>query len=152
MRHSGRSYTALIALGGAALLLLACSAAAYQQFGSVGKAADYIRGQRIFIEPAVLDLGTVPGETSHGAVLVVENLSSGVVRLVGSKSACSCVTISDLPRDVSPGKSVELPITIRTGQSDPVEPTEMRVSLVVFTDYPKQPRLPGVVTWQFVGG
>jgi hypothetical protein len=152
MWRGGRGRGALISVAGAGLILLLCVGVSYQQFGSVGKAADYLRGRRIFIEPAILELGTLPGGTSREALVTVENLSSDAVRLVGGKTECPCVVIPNLPSVVSPGESVEVRLIIRTGESDATGAKEMRIPLIIFTSNAAQPRLPSLVQWRQAAG
>ncbi len=70
--------------------------------------------------------------------MVVHNYTGGEVTLLGGQPSCSrCLTISDLPRAVPAGGTLELEVGVRfVGQPGPFVQ-----EYVVFTNNPERPHL-----------
>jgi hypothetical protein len=70
---------------------------AYFSFGSVEAALAYLRGERISVQPALVDVG--PGATGDLRETTVElvNRTDHAVRVIGGTRDCSCTVADDLP-------------------------------------------------------
>jgi hypothetical protein len=96
--------------GPTAVLGLLAGLALYH-FGSLSSALAYLRGEQLWIEPRLVDMGEgYPGETQAAAVEVV-NQTDHPIRLIGGTADCSCTTTEDLPLTIPAGDS--RPITVK---------------------------------------
>jgi hypothetical protein len=86
-------------------------------FGSVAGARASLRGDEVFLDPPLVDLGTVPAGEVSEKLLTVFNAGRGDVRVLGGTSNCACTLIRDLPVTIPPGQSVSLRISVKTPPS-----------------------------------
>lgn len=81
-------------------------------FGSADAALAWLRGERVSIQPRMVDVGEGrPGQTMEAVVQVV-NRTNQPVRLLGGNSDCSCVATRDLPVTLAPGETRQISIQI----------------------------------------
>ena len=112
-------YRTRIAYAGAAIvagyLVLLGSLAGYAQYrhGSVAAALASFRGERLTVNPAMIDMGEgTPGETREASVELT-NRADQPIRLIGGTSDCSCTVLGDLPVTIPPGEARSITITMR---------------------------------------
>jgi len=81
-----------IVLIGAVLLGLA-----HFSFGSVPAAIAHFRGERVSIEPRLLDVGTGIRGESRAVSVTLTNWTEEPIQLFGGTADCSCTVLHDLP-------------------------------------------------------
>jgi hypothetical protein len=102
-----------IGILGTALILASLAGIAHFGFGSTQAALAYLRGQRLSVYPALLDMGEgAPGETRE-ANIQLQNWTGNPVRLYGGTSDCSCVATEDLPLTIPPGEGRSIRVKMR---------------------------------------
>ena len=96
-----------IALGicGVSLALGLLTAAGSVAFGSPAAALAYLRGERLSVEPSLVDIGEGSLGEEKEAIVQVRNWAEQPVRVVGGTSDCSCVATRDLPVNLQPGEA-----------------------------------------------
>lgn len=125
------------AIGVGVILLTVGYALCCWQFGTLGNAVAYARGQRVIAEPAVLDFGTATVGSSRERQVVVRNLTAVELRVVGGTVDCACTAIDDLPISIPPGGHQAVTIRLRFVGSGGV----LSHSATLTTDAPDQPPL-----------
>jgi uncharacterized protein (DUF58 family) len=121
---------------GAGLIALVLLGIGWLEFGSPARAVAFLRGERLLIEPPGVQLGLgIPGQkrTVH---FVVTNLDSFPVRIVGSSTACTCVSVDNLPVEIAAGGTKQVVVNV----TFPKQP-EFNQDVLFFTDSRRQPRL-----------
>lgn len=74
-------------------------------FGSVAAAVAYFRGERVSVQPRLVEVGEgVPGE-QRTVTVELANWTDKPVRLIGGTTGCSCTVLNDLPLTI-PAKEV----------------------------------------------
>ena len=102
---------AVCIFGGTLVLAGALMGAAHLAFGSMPAAIAFFRGERVSVEPAILDLGSAePGE-SREVPLTITNWTEKPIRVFGGTANCSCTVLGDLPVNIPPRESRS--ITVR---------------------------------------
>jgi hypothetical protein len=120
---------------------------AHLLFGSVEAAAAAVRGDAVFVEPAVLDFGAQPAGTAAEATLTVRATRRQPVRLVGGTSNCSCTLLPDLPAAVPAGGSCRLRVRLTV----PRGTGAYQVRAVLWTDSETNDVLPVAIRGRSVG-
>jgi len=136
MRTAWLSLLIRSVIGAAVLIGLLCLWA-YAQFGSLAVAAAYLRGERLMIRPDVVDLGELREGEEREVCLEATNFGGVPVRIVGSRSNCSCTVTQDLPITVPPGISREVRVFVKPAFADGT--TVFSQDVVFFTDVRAQP-------------
>lgn len=105
-------------IGGAYLSLLAfLGVLAHLHYGSIGPALANLRGERLSVLPAVIDMGEgAPGETRHAAVDLA-NRTGQTLRVVGGTADCSCSVLGDLPVAIPPGETRSITVSVKLPRS-----------------------------------
>ena len=103
-RHEGTFFTSsalwhhiravLLVAAVAASLLTALAGLAWWRFGSVAVGLAYLRGERLVIEPRVVELGEGRPDERRDVVIRIINLTDRPVRLLGSSATCQCILCS----------------------------------------------------------
>ena len=114
-------FLALFLVAGVLGLILAW--AAYHT-GSWTAGVAYLRGESIFADHCHM---RVSGDGRSTETLVVRNLSSKPVRVVGYNASCSCVHIGGLPFDLRPNGAQT--VGVRAGSA-----TDQDVPVIFLTD------------------
>lgn len=103
---------ATMAVGVAAFMsvfLLIC----HTTYGSVPAAIAHLRGERVSVTPAVVDVGEgIAGETKTAKVEIT-NWTDEPIRIFGGTSDCSCTVLGDLPLTVAPKESQMMHVQVR---------------------------------------
>ena len=118
--------------------MAACLGWAWLRFGSLGDAWRYAAGARVFVERplVVLPLGRV--DETQAAEVVVRNLTSRPVKLLGATVSCDCVSTEGVPAEIPAGGALRLRLKVHLDarMSGPFGQTG-----TYFTDHPAAPNL-----------
>lgn len=82
-------------------------------FGSVAGALSLLRGERISIQPLVVDTGRGSPGTLRESRFRLFNHTDEPVHVIGCKSDCSCIVSSDLPLTIPPHETESLTVKVR---------------------------------------
>lgn len=107
------------------------------QFGSVGHALAYARGERLYVDEPVKSLGEVEAGRLYHVTFRLCNDSDRPVRIVGFRSSCGCTTASDLPMTIPPSKACWL--VVRFVPKDKPKVSDTQVS--IYTDHAQRPEI-----------
>lgn len=122
---------------GVFFVVMLCGAYALKSaFGSVPTAIGYLRGDRLFLDPAEILVERPKQGSTVVAGVVVSNFSDSPVNLLGANVSCSCVVTGSLPAKVGPGETIRLPITVNISPDKIVDET-----VILFTDHPNHAQL-----------
>ncbi len=103
---------------------------AWWQAGSLGHVIPYVRGEHLLFDPQSILIVNTPGNTVAERVILVSNLTSSPVTLLGSQKSCGCIAMEVFPIVVPANGAYELKLQVGvpdTGKFDH--------SLKVFSDY-----------------
>ncbi len=99
--------------------------------GGMATSFAYLQGERLIFTPAnIIIENAKPGETVERTV-VVKNLSSKTITLLGSQKSCGCITLNEFPIEISPGARVEIVIKINTD----IDATSLENEIKIYTDH-----------------
>lgn len=119
---------------GAVPILAGLALLAYLQFGSLGVAASYLRGDRLIVRPAQLTFGEGPRGAKRTPSFTVLNLTGRDVCITGSKQECGCIAVEDFPITVPSGGRHEITVSVSiTGDEG-----EFDKGVFFFTDCPEK--------------
>lgn len=82
-------------------------------FGSPAGALAYLRGEKLSVEPRLLDMGEGCIGDNKEAVVHVRNWTDQPIRVLGGTSDCSCVVTRSLPVTIPPGERMSLTVVVR---------------------------------------
>ena len=99
-------------------------------FGSPAAALAYLRGDRLTVEPSLIDVGDGFVGEQKRVVVQVRNWTDKAIRIVGGTSDCSCVVTKDLPVSIAPGE--QGPLTVAMQLKGP--PGQFTRWAILFTD------------------
>ncbi len=106
--------TGSVILSGAVIIGLA-----HLGFGSVRGAIAYYRGDRLSVEPRLVDMGEVPGGQKRTVTVTLTNWTEESIHVFGGSADCSCTVLGDLPVLIPPHESrsvtVELQVKLKPG-------------------------------------
>lgn len=129
----------LAAMGLAVLVLLGLVTARY---GSISAALGVWRGQGLQVDARIKSLGEVSAGQTFSVPFILTNLTSEPVRIVGSRTTCTCTVAEDLlPLDIAPGQRRP----IRVSASPRSQRPQFRQSVQLYTDLPSQPQVTLVI-------
>jgi hypothetical protein len=115
------------------------------EFGSVTHAVGWLQGERVWVSPQTLDVGSLePGD--HGIQIRVVNFYDRPVRIVGGTGQCSCLSFVDLPQQLKARESRYIDLIASVGGKAPKSPDNL-YRFVLFTDAPGSKRVVGAVRW-----
>lgn len=81
-------------------------------FGSVPAAVAYFRGERLSVQPRLVELPKgVPGERRL-AIVQLTNWTDRPIRLIGGTTDCSCTVLSDLPLTIPPKETRAVSVAV----------------------------------------
>ena len=95
-------------------LLIGCTFLGIGWWRSGGMATSwaYLQGERLIFTPAnIIIENAKPGDTVERTI-VVKNLSSKTVTLIGSQESCGCITLNDFPIKIKPHSQFDLRLKI----------------------------------------
>jgi hypothetical protein len=82
-------------------------------FGSAEAALAYLRGERLSVQPSLVDVGEGEAGALQTATVRLVNRTDHPIRVVGGTSDCSCVATDDLPVRIAGGDSHSIRIKVR---------------------------------------
>ena len=107
------------------------------RFGSLSRALAYAGGDRLFTEPADRVLGGVSSGSDHSTSFTLNNWTGHSVRLLGSKSSCSCAMVEELPSRLEASQTLRVRVRILV----PKEGRSLSGVVKLFTDEPGYPEI-----------
>ena len=118
------SWTFLSSLFIGSVLCLVLVSLVVCRFGSLVAFVAFLKGHTFVILPAQADLGTCCSGDRRSTSFTIRNLSERPLRVVGAKTACSCVVANALPISVPARESRTIPIQVHINRrsSDYCEP------------------------------
>lgn len=96
----------------ASVILFIGFGASVTAFGSPIAAFAWLQGNRLTVEPTVMDLGEVEAGPQRTVSFRVTNHGERPVTLVGGTSTCNCTATEGLPIDIPPGGSRSVPVKV----------------------------------------
>ncbi len=105
---------------------------AWWRTGSLRLVWPYMAGQRLLIEPTVVDLGNVPKGSVVQRELRVLNLGSEPLEMLGSQKSCGCISLDEFPI-VIPARG-DCTLKLKTGISN--KPGPFGHTIKFFSDAP----------------
>jgi hypothetical protein len=131
--QNARSILRTVLRTGGLIVALYCCLAVYglYRFGSIGGLVAFIQGRHLYVEPvhALLD-GLKPGEPFE-ALIRLQNLASGRLKVLGSHADCGCMSAQGLPLELMPGESRNLSVHLRSPKQ---APTEFRTTITFYVN------------------
>lgn len=114
------------------------AAVAAFQFGSLPAALAHIRGERLSVLPAPVDVGVGhPGEV-RALTVELRNWTDQPIQVIGGDGGCFCAVAVSLPVTVPPGEAINVTLHV---EFPPVEGSIVRRAFF-FTDDARQPVVP----------
>ena len=101
-------------------------------YGSVSNGIAYLSGRSLLIDEEVIDLGVVRPNARARAAVVVRNLGRAEVRLLGSRSSCTCTVLAGLPRLLPPRSAARFEVEVRV----PDRAMSVDSAVEIFADHP----------------
>jgi hypothetical protein len=116
-RSTAATALAPLACGVAGILVISglLVGLAAANFGSVRAAVAHFRGDRVAVQPAMIDVGKGESGESREVDVEVSNWTDSPVRLIGGTADCSCTVLNDLPVTI-PAKETR-PVKVRLRMS-----------------------------------
>lgn len=99
-------------VGGGGVMLLALLAWGHWQFGSLANTLAYLSGERVLVDPKVLSFGTVRRNEERDLHTTIRNRTGKSIKILGSRSSCTCMTTEQSPFSIADGGQRELAIHI----------------------------------------
>jgi hypothetical protein len=134
------------AVGAVLLGAVLCGLATWR-FGSPRVALACARGDRVVVEPSLLNLGECGAGESRRLTYRIHNLSARPLGVMGGTTTCTCVATSGLPLVIEPWGTEQLivDVSLRSRGED------FRHTVTWFMDCPTEPRVDSriVATLQF---
>jgi hypothetical protein len=111
---------------------------AVREYGSLMSAADRLKGDCLFPNASVVDIGRIVRGQKATAQFLILNRAASTVRILGASCSCTCSVVSELPRDVGCGQKVTISV-VTTGSK--IKPGRFTVYVRLYTDAASQPAL-----------
>lgn len=99
----------------AAMILGSVAGLVVWRFGSVGYALAYLHGSSLVPDKTVIDFGDVDPRSMVKESFTLHNLTTGVIRINGSRGSCDCVVMDALPMSIGPGEKKAIEVSVTTG-------------------------------------
>ncbi len=93
------------------------SGLAYFGFGSMPAALAYLRGERVSIDPRLVDVGEGPRGEARDVTVTLMNWTDRPVQLFGGTADCSCTVLHDLPVTIPAKESRSVSVQVRLSGS-----------------------------------
>lgn len=125
------------------LALLAGAAWAMAAYGSVARAVAYhLRGETLFLDSTEKSFGVIAPGGSTVVTFKMFNYGPTPIRVLGCRSACTCLLVSDIPMTIPENGSRDLVTRVRTSAKEGApETTRLDAELVLFTSNANQSRV-----------
>lgn len=115
-------------------LLVACVALA--RYGSIKAAAAAARGESVIVDENPKSVGVLDSGQIVHVTFRLANITDEPVRILGSRSDCTCVTTEDLPLTIGPKERVAVRFAV-LGRDD----TVLKSNATLLTNIPTQTRI-----------
>lgn len=97
---------------GVALLSILGLLVCQNAYGSVPAAIAHLRGERVSIQPNLVDVGDFPAGETQTVQIEVMNWTEKPVRLFGGTADCSCTVLGDLPVTIPANESRSISVQL----------------------------------------
>lgn len=104
---------AIFGLGGTLLVAVVLGGSVCASFGSVRAALAYFRGERISVEPRLVNVGTGERGQTQEASVTLSNWTDHPIQVFGGTANCSCTVLDDLPVTIPPNESRPVTVSVR---------------------------------------
>jgi hypothetical protein len=105
----------------------------FLHFGTFKAGGAWLRGDPVHVLESVVDLGERPAGERAEAACVVWNFSRDPVRILGSRTSCSCVVIDGLPMTIPPRSKKAIRVDVAVDS----EPESFEQKAAFYTDQPE---------------
>jgi len=130
--------TPLLVIGLTLGISAACLGYGHRRFGSFEATIDFVRGQRLLVDSQSRAFGEVPTSSEFKLRYLMTNMTGRPVRLVGSRSSCTCSMVDQSASVLPNGESREIVVQVTA----PDQPREVSGVIEVVTDDPEFLRFP----------
>jgi hypothetical protein len=96
------AFPALYAIGSLVAVSSVLFGLAHIGFGSLPAAIAHFRGERVSVQPRLVDVAEGEQGETRTATVDVTNWTENAIRLFGGTSDCSCTVLGDLPLTIPP--------------------------------------------------
>lgn len=111
-------------------ILASVAAVCFLRFGSISLPIAYLQGVPFLVLPNEVELGDCEPGTRHIATFTVTNFADNPIRIVGIDSGCPCLTLDELPIEISSHESQDVSIQAKV----PLLPGNFSEPLLLFLD------------------
>ncbi len=119
--------------GGVLVILGLFAAIGTLAFGSPAAALGYLRGERLSVEPRLVDVGEGYIGEQKQVVVQLRNWTDKRIRVVGGTADCSCLVTGELPVTVEPGE--RCPLTVMVWMKGPPGQFTRSVNLLTHDEH-----------------
>lgn len=109
------------------------------RFGSITRLSAFLSGERVMIEQPQIDLGLVGPLANVTGKIKIANLDGRPVKILGVKSACSCINFADLPLTISGGSEGSVSFELKSDDGNGGR--ELALPITLYTDSDLNPIL-----------
>jgi len=124
----------VIWLGLVAVLLASLSAFGYLRYGSIHNTLAAVRAETLIADSQSKSFGIVDGSKPVPVEFRLTNLSSRPIRILGSRTRCTCVAVDALPITIGPHQSHLFRLTIDAAG----EARDIGEDILLYTNIPSQ--------------
>lgn len=129
----------------AGLALAGVAQRAVRELGSLAGALAFLNGDRLIPDAYTKSFGTAQAGPSASVVFNLANKSTRPIKIMGSRSSCTCMALDGLPAVVQAGSSLQLKVQVR-----PTARQRLVTGVVMlYPDYEGQPYVSLRVSGQF---
>ncbi len=107
------AFAGMLAVAGVFAFSAVLLGAVHVIFGSVPAGVAFFRGERVTVDPAVVDVGKGDPGTTRTVTVVLRNWSDESVRVFGGTANCSCTVLADLPVTIPAHAARSLEVSVR---------------------------------------
>jgi len=125
-----RNFLRIAAFSGA--IFASLSLWGFWRFGFALAGVAYLTGEPIYLDRETVDVGKVAPHSDQSAIIHIVNLTDSDIRLVGSRSSCTCTFLGELPATLEARGTMPLRVQIHP------KPGKGRFeeTIDIFTDHP----------------
>jgi len=110
---------------------------ALYRFGSIRFGLAYLAGEPLAVNSRNISLGTIERFSTHEAPVTITNLSNHTLKVLGSRSTCSCTIAKGLPLTIPPGGKQQIMLQVRPIKADP----QLDQTVQLYFDQPSMPTI-----------
>jgi hypothetical protein len=105
----------------------------WSQVGSFSALLSYVRGDSLYIDSPIVELGELTPNHTYTVRATVRNISNSAVAILGARTDCGCITVSGVPTDLQSGDTTELVFSVASGATSERDKIMERV-VTLFTN------------------